>query len=328
MKNNRVFYGLYVFLAIFLSVLSQSGSAGAGSPEGASTRKPWLGVVIQEVNEKIARSKGLDDIKGVYVTEVSKGGPAAESGINEGDVILKLNGKEIDGAEEFISNIQALDIGNTVVLQVSKDGDVEDVGVILGLRPTEYAGDYGHTVLVPGRHAKDYAWKKSCGREGYGEGCRGGGCMEHGLCGGCGADEMRGMHMAGKYGKTFTDAVRSLRLTDDQKKKADALISDYRKNTIRSEAGIKVAEVELRELLQAEPANLEKIKAKTNDIGARKSELRFYRIKSLEEFKKTLTGEQRVKLKEAISSGGCDPERCMAGDGGRKDRHDACDEKD
>ncbi len=139
----------------------------------------------------------------------------------------------------------------------------------------------------------------------------GGGC-EHGMMGGHGKTGMQGMPESEKYGKMYLMALSGLDLTEDQQKKARTLKSDYIKGSIKSEADIAVAEVELKELLAADPVSLSRVKVKINDIGSKKADLRFFRIKSLEEFKKTLTPEQRKKLGSMTAA----PAGCpMTGDG-------------
>ncbi|MBL7141430.1 MAG: DegQ family serine endoprotease [Planctomycetes bacterium] len=54
----------------------------------------WLGVSIQPLTEDMAESMGIEAGKGVLISQVFDGGPAAEAGIRAGDVILKVGDKE------------------------------------------------------------------------------------------------------------------------------------------------------------------------------------------------------------------------------------------
>lgn len=63
--------------------------------EYGRTRRGWLGVRIQEVNEEIAESLGLESPKGALVASVSEDGPAAGGNIRPGDVILTFDGKDV-----------------------------------------------------------------------------------------------------------------------------------------------------------------------------------------------------------------------------------------
>lgn len=55
----------------------------------------WLGVTIQEVNQALADSFGLDKPAGALIASVTDGGPAFEAGILPGDVILSFNGEAV-----------------------------------------------------------------------------------------------------------------------------------------------------------------------------------------------------------------------------------------
>ncbi|MEM7237035.1 MAG: trypsin-like peptidase domain-containing protein, partial [Pseudomonadota bacterium] len=60
--------------------------------EFGETRRGWLGVRIQQVNDEMAEALGLDEAMGALVADVTAGGPAQEAGIEAGDVIIKFDG--------------------------------------------------------------------------------------------------------------------------------------------------------------------------------------------------------------------------------------------
>ena len=64
--------------------------------EVGQTRRGWLGVYIQEVTPDIAESLGLDDDIGALISSVNEDGPAADGGIQPGDVVVKSDGKAIE----------------------------------------------------------------------------------------------------------------------------------------------------------------------------------------------------------------------------------------
>ena len=92
-----------------------------------------------------------------------------------------------------------------------------------------------------------------------------------------------------------------LELSDDQVKKLEQLRSDFEKETIRNEADIRVAEIDLNNLLQAQSADLAKVEAKIRDIERLRADLRIARIRAIEKGKALLTAEQRKKLQELLS---------------------------
>ncbi len=87
-----------------------------------------------------------------------------------------------------------------------------------------------------------------------------------------------------------------LALTAEQVTRLEALRAEFQKEAIQRSTDLEAAETELQELLAADPADLGKVEAKLRQIEAIRTDLRFRRIKTLEEGKALLTPEQRKKL--------------------------------
>jgi serine protease Do len=91
-----------------------------------------LGVGIQDVDQALAESFGLDAPRGALVSSVEKDGPAAKAGLQEGDVILAFDGQSIDSAGQLPAAVAATDPGKAVALQVWRDRATREVKVKLG----------------------------------------------------------------------------------------------------------------------------------------------------------------------------------------------------
>ncbi len=91
-----------------------------------------LGIVIQEVNQKLAESFGLKSPRGALVSSVEDGGPAAKAGLKSGDVILKFNDKEISKSSELPAQVADIKPGTKSTLQVWRDGATKDIAVTVG----------------------------------------------------------------------------------------------------------------------------------------------------------------------------------------------------
>jgi serine protease Do len=91
-----------------------------------------IGVAIQELNQSLAESFGLKKTNGALVSSVEDGGPAAKAGIEPGDVILGVNGKEISGSNELPPLIADIKPGDTAKLQIWRKGGTRDVEVKIG----------------------------------------------------------------------------------------------------------------------------------------------------------------------------------------------------
>jgi len=78
--------------------------------------RPWLGVVLQTVDQWLTSRYDLAVNEGTFVTEVASGSPADKAGIELGDVIVSLEGKEITSTEELIQAIHSSKIGQRVMI--------------------------------------------------------------------------------------------------------------------------------------------------------------------------------------------------------------------
>src|SRR5690606_40561904 len=90
--------------------------------EKGSVTRGFLGVGIQDVTRDIADSVGLDRAYGALVTEPSAGGPAEKAGIKSGDVIVKVDGKEIESALDLSRTIAGKDPVTQVEITYWRDG--------------------------------------------------------------------------------------------------------------------------------------------------------------------------------------------------------------
>ena len=91
-----------------------------------------LGVTVQELNQSLARSFGLEKPTGALVSSVEKGGAADGAGVKSGDVILAVNGVEVADSTELPPRIAALKPGTTARLTVWRAGARRELDVKLG----------------------------------------------------------------------------------------------------------------------------------------------------------------------------------------------------
>jgi len=91
-----------------------------------------LGIAIQEVNQSLAESFGLKKTAGALVGSVAKDSPAAKAGLQPGDVILGINGKDIDSANQLPEIVAAMPSGDIAKLQVWRKGSARQIDVKVG----------------------------------------------------------------------------------------------------------------------------------------------------------------------------------------------------
>ena len=82
----------------------------------------YIGIKIQSVDEAMAKAVGLDQVQGVTVQEVNKKGPADKAGIEIGDIILEVDGKEVKSNNELQGMIFTKRSGDQVNLSIWRDG--------------------------------------------------------------------------------------------------------------------------------------------------------------------------------------------------------------
>jgi len=99
--------------------------------EFGETRRGWLGVGIQEVNEDIRDSLGLTSTAGALVIDVTKGGPS-ENIIVTGDIILEFDGQPIARMRDLPRVVAGTAVGKAVPVKVLRDGKELSFDIPLG----------------------------------------------------------------------------------------------------------------------------------------------------------------------------------------------------
>jgi serine protease Do len=94
--------------------------------EKGHVTRGWLGVSIQEVTPELAKSFGLKEKKGALVAQVFPGSPAEKAGIEQGDVIVEFDCKEVKDSKELPRLVASTPVGKAVTIKLSRDGEVLD----------------------------------------------------------------------------------------------------------------------------------------------------------------------------------------------------------
>jgi 2-alkenal reductase len=97
-------------------------------------RRPYLGVKWVPVDPTVASAYELPAEFGAYVQEVEAGTPAAEAGLQSGDIITAIDGQPIDAENGFVTVLMRFDPGQEVEMTVIRDGSEMTVTVTLGTR--------------------------------------------------------------------------------------------------------------------------------------------------------------------------------------------------
>jgi serine protease Do len=90
-----------------------------------------LGVSIQEIDANLAKEKGINVLKGVYVSELRDGGAAKDAGILAGDIIMKIDDVEVNSPSELTEQINRYRPGDKVNVTLKRKNKTKQFGVIL-----------------------------------------------------------------------------------------------------------------------------------------------------------------------------------------------------
>jgi len=98
----------------------------------------WLGVMIQDLDQNTRDAMGLSgDTKGVLIGDVFKGQPADKAGIKRGDIVMSVNDKAVESANDLRNAVAAIHPGAKVPVELIRNGKKMSVQVLLTGRDTK-----------------------------------------------------------------------------------------------------------------------------------------------------------------------------------------------
>jgi S1-C subfamily serine protease len=118
----------------------QSSGVGFAVPSSlvsAELQQLEAGETVEHAYLGVATASTTEGVDGATVAEVVQGSPAAEAGLEEGDVITELDGDKIGDTEDLIAAIAAAQPGDTVKLEIERDSKSTEISVKLGTQPAE-----------------------------------------------------------------------------------------------------------------------------------------------------------------------------------------------
>lgn len=136
-----------IFMLQFATVASRAAAASTSEFNGFSSEDwgsgSYLGVDTRDVTSDRLAPLHLKDERGVEVTMVDQDAPAGKAGLKENDVILTMNGTDVQSVEQLRRMIRETPPGRVVTLGVSRDGQMLSIKVELGDRKKSFSHDMG-----------------------------------------------------------------------------------------------------------------------------------------------------------------------------------------
>jgi S1-C subfamily serine protease len=96
-----------------------------------SPKRGWLGVVIKPVDNELADHAGLTEVTGVLLEKVNEGSAAATAGLNEGDIILTIDGQKVTSTPDFMGKIGQHHPGDVLTFTFMRDHKNKEASVKL-----------------------------------------------------------------------------------------------------------------------------------------------------------------------------------------------------
>ncbi len=104
------------------------------SPLLTHSSQGYLGVDIADVDPEKAQQLKLKDVRGAMITLIDHDAPAGKIGLKVNDVILTVNGQQIEGAEQLRRMLREIPAGRKVSIEISRDGNIQTIAVELADR--------------------------------------------------------------------------------------------------------------------------------------------------------------------------------------------------
>lgn len=95
----------------------------------------YLGVVIQDLTPDLAKSFGMENARGVLISDVTADSPADESGLKQGDVIVEYQGEKVDDPAMLQRLVTRTPVGTKATIKVIRDGREKELTVKVSEAP-------------------------------------------------------------------------------------------------------------------------------------------------------------------------------------------------
>jgi serine protease Do len=107
--------------------------------KGGKVTRGWLGILIQDVSEELAKSFGHKMSGGALISEVTENSPAKKSGLLQGDIVIAIDGVPVTDVADLRNKIAMVPPNTNLPLRIIRDGKEKDLVVTVGEQPADMA---------------------------------------------------------------------------------------------------------------------------------------------------------------------------------------------
>jgi serine protease Do len=104
--------------------------------KNGKVERGWLGVMIQDVNEDLAKSFG-GEVGGALISEITDDSPAKKGGLLQGDIVTAINGEKVADVGDLRNKIAMTPPGSKLTLRVLRDGKEQELTVVIAEQPKD-----------------------------------------------------------------------------------------------------------------------------------------------------------------------------------------------
>jgi membrane-associated protease RseP (regulator of RpoE activity) len=143
MSKSRI--GLLAMATVAVVAVLTIGGVAFAQAQGAPTPGPqaqaqasggaWIGVGLADLNDKVAARIGVSGTVGVAIVQVVAKGPAADAGLQVGDIVTSVDGKSVAKAQEVVAAVKAKTVGDKIAFAVSRKGSSLQITVTAAAVP-------------------------------------------------------------------------------------------------------------------------------------------------------------------------------------------------
>ncbi|MBI2299121.1 MAG: trypsin-like peptidase domain-containing protein [Armatimonadetes bacterium] len=134
--NSAIFSPTQTYAGIGFAIVIDDAKVIAGHLIGDGG-VPWMGISMNELTPELAKQLGIATAKGVVISDVFEGGPAAKAGVQPNDVLVKFGETTITSSDQVPGLVLKTKVGQVVHLVVLRDGHEKKVNVTVGQRQSE-----------------------------------------------------------------------------------------------------------------------------------------------------------------------------------------------